>query len=186
MALFIFNKKINLNFSTAVSCNLTSKTELSRWHFDCYVSPISFSCCTCLEPDFSFIILKQGDSGIGIAVFPSYMLYFLSSLPQRRFQSKHNFQCRWNIWKEIGGYSWNEVTLFIFQTGQFINGHTHTHFFALSTKSLLQKGEIGQKTRSLITLSSNIILIFSCHKDPERGKRTEAKRDGMSGKCEIR
>lgn len=33
-------------------------------------------------------------------------------------------------------------------------------FFALSTKSLLQKGESGQKTASLITLSSNLPLIF--------------------------
>lgn len=41
----------------------------------------------------------------------------------------------------------------------WIHSHKHT-FFALSTKSLLQKGESGQKTGRKITFSSNLILIF--------------------------
>lgn len=54
----------------------------------------------------------------------------------------------------------------IWQTCPHAHEHTYTHtFFCLEHfLSLLQKGESGQKSRSLITLSSNIILIFRCCK----------------------
>lgn len=61
-----------------------------------------------------------------------------------------------------------------------MNTHTHTLFFCLEHfLSLLQKGESGQKSRSLITLSSNIILIFRCCKGElwKRNATAETKWD---------
>lgn len=61
-----------------------------------------------------------------------------------------------------------------------MNTHTHTLFFCLQHfLSLLQKWESGQKSRSLITLSSNIILIFRCCKGElwKRNATAETKWD---------
>ena len=151
--------------------------------------PITFSCCTRLGPHFSFIHPRWWKRRSGRAVFPPSLLYFPTSsspplpAPRRRSLSEQNFKmcldARWNIREEIWRHWEKEEGDSLYFTPA-LHTHRHAHFFfALSTKSLLQKGESGQKTGSLITLSSNLILIFRrCKREPwKREAAVETKGD---------
>ena len=145
--------------------------------------PITFSCCTRLGPHFSFIHpgwwwWSSGRAAFPtLAALPSYFILSAALPPQRGSLSEQNFKMRldaqWNIREEIQRY-WEQRET-VCTPRRYAPVHVDTHrqaafrflggfflffFFAVSTKSLLQKGESGQKTGSLITLSSNLILIF--------------------------
>lgn len=146
--------------------------------------PITFSCCTRLGPHFSFIHWRCRAVPLPLFYFPTSSSPSLS-LPKRRSVSEENFKmrldARWNIRDSIR---------MLGVEGDMRHAHVHVdahaHCFALSTKSLLQKGKSGQKTGGLITLIKSHFNILPLQRgSSERGKQ-QWRRNKMSGKRKIR
>lgn len=178
-----------LTFSHRTAATLPQRAWIAPVAFWLQSEPITISCCSCLGPHFSFIHHSWWEWRRARALFPPLSFRFLLSSPREDHCLGRNSKYSWMLdgisetRYEGAGVGKRLFPLYpIWQTCPHAHEHTYTHtffFFLEHFLSLLQKGESGQKSRSLITLSSNIILIFRCCKGElwKRNATAETKWD---------
>ena len=148
-----------------------------RWLFDCRVSPLPSHVALVLVHTSHLSIQGDGSGGAVEQFSPRLSSTFLLHPPlhfprpgEDRYLSRIS-KCAWMqdgiLEKRYEGTERKKRETVCTLPPPYADTQTCTLFFAWSTKSLLQKGESGQKTGSLITLSSNLILIFRrCKREP--------------------
>lgn len=175
-------RKWMLTFPHCPATTLPQRAWIAPVAFWLQSEPITISCCSCLGAHFypSEVTGMQ----TGRSTLSRLFAFSLSCTREDHHLgkiSKYSWMLDGISEKRYEGAGIRERHFPLYPVRQTRPcAHRHTFFFvAWGTKSLLQKGESGQKSRSLITLSSNIILILCCCKGElwKRKAAAETKRD---------